>query len=211
MFRISKPKRPFHPRLRNPSKSSSAEKPREEIVFGLGESSLGHVLIATSARGVVTASIGRDPDRLIEELEERFPKARLVQEDRDCARPLALVIEAIEKPGRPLELPLDLRGTAFQVLVWNAVRKVTTGQTSTYSEIAAAIGKPKAIRAVGTACANSSMALLVPCHRILHKDGSLSQGCFWGDDGQRILLDREAAAAHAPSPAKSRAKKRRAA
>src|SRR5687767_7248779 len=98
MFRISKPKRPFHIRLRHTSKSSSAEMPpREEIVFGLGESSLGHVLIATSARGVVAASIGRDPDRLIEELEKRFPKARLIQEDRDCAKPLALVIEAIEK------------------------------------------------------------------------------------------------------------------
>lgn len=166
--------------------------PKEEIVFGLGESSLGYVLVACSAQGVVAILVGEAPYRLIEDLEQTFREARVVHEDRDCADLVAQVVAYIEKPRRTFDATLDMRGTPFQQMVWKAVQNVPAGQTSNYSEIARAIGKPKAMRAVGTACANSRFAIAVPCHRVLHKDGSPSGGSFWFGEHQRELLDREA-------------------
>ena len=171
---------------------------REEIVFGMGESSLGHVLVACSANGVVSILVGEAPHRLIDDLEGNFPDARVVHEDRDCADLVAQVVGYIEKPRRTFDVTLDMRGTPFQQLVWKAVQKGPAGQTSNYSEIARAIGRPKAMRAVGTACANSRFAIAVPCHRVLHKDGSPSGGSFWFGEHQRELLDREAKSALIP-------------
>lgn len=173
--------------------NSTAGQAKEEIYFGLGQSSLGHVLVASSKKGIVSILVGEDVHPLIEDLEQRFPKARIVQEDRDPEGMVARVVEYIEAPSRSLDLLLDLRGTAFRQRVWQAVRKIPAGQTSTYTEIARQIGAEKAMRAVGSACANNHLAIVIPCHRVLHKDGSLSGGSFWSDARQRELLDREAA------------------
>lgn len=164
-------------------------------MFGLHECSFGFLLVASSAKGIVSILIGPAPHRLVEDLEESFPDARLVREDRDCQDLLAILIGYLEKPVRQLHLKLDLRGTEFQRRVWEAVRKIPLGKTSTYSEIALEIGAPKAVRAVGSACRKSPMAIAIPCHRVLHKDGSPPGGNFWGLDRHKILLEREAKAA----------------
>ncbi len=165
---------------------------REDIRFGLGQSSLGRVLVALSEQGVVTISLGDDIEELIEELSVQFPTAEISREDRECREAVAQVVAYIENPSLKLEVPLDIRGTDFQKRVWQAVRKVPLGKIATYSDIAAKIGKPKAIRAVGSACAKSNFAVVIPCHRVLHKDGSLSGGYYGTTGRQRALLEREA-------------------
>lgn len=175
---------------------SMASQAKEEIVYGLGESSLGFILVAFGEKGVVSILTGDEPHRLVHDLEQRFAKAHLIHEDRDCVDLLEKITAYIESPARGLDLPLDIRGTAFQQRVWYAVRAIPLGETSSYSEIARVIGAPKAMRAVGTACANSYFSIAVPCHRVLRKNGSSSGGSFWGDDRHRILLEREASARH---------------
>lgn len=165
---------------------------REDIRFGVGNCFLGPVLVALSDQGVVEISMGDDVEELIEELHLSFPNAEISREDRECRDSVAQVIAYIENPSLKLEVPLDIRGTDFQKRVWLAVRKVPFGKIATYSDIAAKIGRPKAIRAVGTACAKSNFAVVIPCHRILHKDGSLSGGYYGTTGRQRALLEREA-------------------
>jgi len=137
----------------------------ETIRYGTGRCALGALLVASSERGIVSIMVRDSQSRLIRELEARFPKAKLVP---GCKGTVAKVARYIAAPFRPFPLPLDIRGTDLQQRVWREVRKIPFGATSTYSKIAAAIGAPKAIRAVASACSRSWFAFAVPCHRVLH-------------------------------------------
>ena len=163
----------------------------EEITFAVGQSSLGAILVASSKKGVAAILLGDDPDELVRDLQDRFPKARLIGADRDYEAMAARVIGFVEAPELGLELPLDVRGTAFQQRVWQALRQIPVGATVPYAEIALRIGLPKAVRAVASACAANNLAVAIPCHRVVRNDGSLS-GYAWGVERKRTLLDREA-------------------
>jgi AraC family transcriptional regulator of adaptative response/methylated-DNA-[protein]-cysteine methyltransferase len=164
----------------------------EEIKFAVGQCSLGAILVASSTKGVASILLGNDPDELIRSLQDRFPNARLIGADRDYEALVARVVGFVEAPHLGLDLPLDVRGTAFQQRVWQALQEVPVGQTVSYSEIARRIGAPKAVRAVAGACANNDLAVAIPCHRVVRYDGSIS-GYAWGVERKRMLLDREAA------------------
>jgi AraC family transcriptional regulator of adaptative response/methylated-DNA-[protein]-cysteine methyltransferase len=163
----------------------------EELRFAVGQSSLGAILVASSTKGVAAILIGDDPDALLRDLQDRFPRARLVGADPDYERLVAHVVGGVEAPARGLDLPLDVRGTAFQQRVWQALRDVPAGQTVTYSEIADAIGAAGSVRAVAGACAANTHAVAIPCHRVVRRDGALS-GYAWGVARKRALIDREA-------------------
>lgn len=162
-----------------------------EIRFAIGECSLGAILVAASARGVCAILIGDDPDRLARDLQDRFPRAVLIGGDVDFERIVATVVGFVEAPALGLDLPLDIRGTAFQQRVWQALREIPAGQTASYAEIARRIDAPKAVRAVAGACAANRLAVAIPCHRAVRNDGQLS-GYRWGIERKRALLDREA-------------------
>jgi len=162
------------------------------IRFGVGECSLGSVLVATTDAGVCAITLGDDPDALVRNLEDRFPSASLTGVDAGFERWMSAVVALVDDPRVGLDLPLDVRGTAFQQRVWQALRAIPVGSTATYSEIAAAIGAPKAVRAVAAACAANKLAVAIPCHRVVRTDRSLS-GYRWGVDRKRALLDREIA------------------
>ncbi|HEY8328197.1 MAG TPA: bifunctional DNA-binding transcriptional regulator/O6-methylguanine-DNA methyltransferase Ada [Rhodanobacter sp.] len=162
-----------------------------EIRFAIGECSLGAILVAQSERGVCAILLGDDPDALARDLQDRFPKARLLGGDRDYEQRVAQVVGFIEAPAIGLDLPLDVRGTAFQQRVWQALREIPAGSTVSYSEIARRIGSPKAMRAVAQACASNLLAVAIPCHRVVRNDGGLS-GYRWGVQRKRALLEREA-------------------
>ena len=163
-----------------------------EIRFAVGETSLGPILVAESDRGIVAVTLGDDAGALVRELQDRFPKASLIGGDGAFEARVAQVVGAVEKPGQGQDLPLDIRGTAFQQRVWNALRRVPAGETVTYAELAERIGDPKAVRAVAGACAANTLAVLIPCHRVIRTDGSLS-GYRWGVERKRDLLARESA------------------
>jgi AraC family transcriptional regulator of adaptative response/methylated-DNA-[protein]-cysteine methyltransferase len=165
----------------------------EEIRFAIGQSSLGAILVASSAKGVVAILIADDPDELSRDLQDRFPKARLVGGDRDYEALVARVVGLVEAPTLGLDLPLDVRGTAFQQRVWQALQNIPLGKTASYADIAVQIGLPKAVRAVAGACAANNVAVAIPCHRVVRSDGSLS-GYAWGVERKRRLLQAEAAA-----------------
>ena len=163
-----------------------------EIRFAVGESSLGSILVAATERGICAIQFGDDPEALVRGLQDRFPKARLLGGEPDFERWVAEVVGLVEAPAKGHDLPLDVRGTAFQQRVWKALREIPVGRTATYAEIAAAIGAPKAVRAVARACAANPAAVAIPCHRVIRTDGSLS-GYAWGVERKRALLGREAA------------------
>ncbi|MGM4909420.1 bifunctional DNA-binding transcriptional regulator/O6-methylguanine-DNA methyltransferase Ada [Rhizobium sp. 768_B6_N1_8] len=163
----------------------------EEIKFAVGQTSLGAILVASSKKGVVSILLGDDPDKLVHDLQDRFPKARLVGANRDYEALVARVVGFVEKPGVGLDLPLDVRGTAFQQRVWQALREIPVGETISYAEIAQRIGSPQAVRAVAGACAANKLAVAIPCHRVIRNDGALS-GYAWGVERKRALIDREA-------------------
>lgn len=165
----------------------------EEIRFAVGQSSLGAVLAASSRNGVVCILMGDDADGLVRELQDRFPRASILGGDRDYEALVARVVGFVEQPGLGLDLPLDIRGTAFQQRVWQALRRVPVGQTVSYAEIAQRIGAPRAVRAVAGACAGNRIALAIPCHRVVRHDGALS-GYAWGVERKRSLIERERAA-----------------
>ena len=162
------------------------------IRFAVGEASLGSVLVAATDKGVCAIMLGDDPDGLVRELEDRFPRAKLVAADPNFERTVAQVVGLVEAPGQNLDLPLDIRGTAFQQKVWQALRAIPVGATATYAEIARTVGRPKAVRAVAQACAANPLAVAIPCHRVVRTDGGLS-GYRWGVERKRKLLDREVA------------------
>ncbi|BCG79425.1 AraC family transcriptional regulator [Mesorhizobium sp. 113-3-3] len=163
----------------------------EDIRFAVGESSLGAILVASSRKGVASILLGDDPDALVRDLQDRFPKARLIGGDRDYEALVARVVGFVEAPQLGLDLPLDVRGTAFQQRVWQALRGIPVGGTVSYAEIAGRIGAPRATRAIAAACAANAHAVAIPCHRVIRKDGALS-GYAWGAERKRALLDREA-------------------
>ena len=162
-----------------------------QLHYAIAQCSLGSVLIARAERGVCAVLLGNDPESVTSELEKRFPHAALLRRDQELAQYLSQVVGLIEAPGRPLGLLLDLRGSTFQQRVWQALQEIPVGTTSTYAEVASRIGAPKAVRAVARACATNPLALVVPCHRVIGKSGSLT-GYRWGLERKRMLLDREA-------------------
>ena len=164
---------------------------REEIRFAVGQTSLGAILVASSEKGVAAILLGDDPDELVRGLQDRFPKAHLVGADRRYEAMVARVVGLVEAPGIGLDLPLDVRGTAFQQRVWQALRDIPVGETASYAEIARRIGSPQAARAVAAACAANNLAVAIPCHRVVRKGGALS-GYAWGVERKRTLLNREA-------------------
>jgi AraC family transcriptional regulator of adaptative response/methylated-DNA-[protein]-cysteine methyltransferase len=162
-----------------------------DIFFAIGKASLGSILVAQSNKGVCSILIGDDPEALIRDLEDQFPKANLTGDEAGYQELVAKVVGLIEQPGVDLDLPLDIRGTAFQQRVWKALQQIPPGPTATYTEIAKKIGMPKAVRAVAQACGANALAVAIPCHRVIKNDGSLS-GYRWGVDRKRALLEREA-------------------
>ena len=161
------------------------------IRYGIGRSSLGPVLAAASDRGICAILLGDDAAELVEDLERRFPNARAIEADAGFEASLAAVVALVEEPATGIDLPLDIRGTAFQQRVWQALRAIPAGETRSYAEIADAIGAPRAARAVAGACAANRLAVAVPCHRIVHRDGTVS-GYRWGVERKRALLKKEA-------------------
>ena len=164
----------------------------EMLTFAVGECALGAILVASSVKGVAAILLGDDPGALVRDLEDRFPKAKLVGGDSAYERLVAQVIGFVEAPGRGLALPLDVRGTAFQHRVWMALREIPAGQTASYAAIAENIGSPRSVRAVAGACAANPLAVAIPCHRVVRQDGALS-GYRWGVERKRELIARESA------------------
>jgi AraC family transcriptional regulator of adaptative response/methylated-DNA-[protein]-cysteine methyltransferase len=163
----------------------------QEIRFSVGGSSLGPLLVAATQHGICAVLFGKSRDALAKELAARFPRARLVAADAAFEATVAAVVDLVEHPDEVAKLPLDIRGTAFQERVWRALTEIAPGQTVTYAELAHRIGAPTAARAVARACATNRLAVLVPCHRVIGGDGSLS-GYRWGVARKKALLAREA-------------------
>lgn len=170
--------------------SMSMPIPGHETRFALRQTSLGSLLVAGSDKGVCAILLGDDPDALLQELQERFPKAGLIGGDTSFEDLVARVVGLIEAPARDPDLPLDIRGTAFQCRVWDALRRIPPGETVSYTELARRIGTPRAVRAVASACAANALAVVIPCHRVVRSDGGLS-GYRWGVARKRALLERE--------------------
>ena len=162
-----------------------------ELKFAVRDCSLGKVLVAASDKGVCFVALGDAAEPLLTNLRSRFPKARFVRGDADFETLVAEVLGFVEAPARSFELPLDIHGTAFQRRVWAALREIPAGSTVSYAQIARRIGEPKSVRAVAGAIAANKIAVAIPCHRVLHSDGSLS-GFRWGVERKRALLDKEA-------------------
>jgi AraC family transcriptional regulator of adaptative response/methylated-DNA-[protein]-cysteine methyltransferase len=163
------------------------------IRFAVGQCSLGAILVAATDKGVCAIAFGDDPDALVQDLQDRFDRAQLIGGDAEFEQLVAKVVGFVEQPSLGLDLPLDVRGTAFQQRVWQALREIPAGATISYLEIAQRIGAPKAVRAVAQACAANAIAVAIPCHRVVRNDGALS-GYRWGVERKRALLAREAAA-----------------
>ena len=161
-----------------------------DIKFAVGQCSLGSILVARSQKGVCSILLGDDPEELVRDLQDRFPRANLLGGDRDFETIVANVVGFVEHPEIGLELPLDLRGTVFQQRVWQALREIPAGQTASYAEIAKRIGAPKSVRAVAAACAANRIAVAIPCHRVVRNDGALSS-YRWGVERKRALLKAE--------------------
>ena len=160
------------------------------VRFAVGTCSLGAILVAATDKGVCAIDFGDDPAVLLRALQDRFPKADLVGADPAFEATVARVVGLIEAPGIGLDLPLDIRGTAFQQRVWQALRAIPAGQTASYAAIAASLGQPGAVRAVAGACAANTLAVAIPCHRVVRSDGALS-GYRWGVARKAALLERE--------------------
>lgn len=162
----------------------------EEIRFAIAETSLGALLVAASEKGVCSILMGDNPEKLLQDLQDRFTRARLVGGDAKFEKLVAKVVGLVERPRKDLDLPLDIRGTAFQWRVWRALTRIPRGETRSYSDIAKAIGSPSSVRAVARACATNPVALVVPCHRVVRADGDLA-GYRWGLKVKTRLLSKE--------------------
>lgn len=161
-----------------------------DIRFAVGQCSLGAILVAATDKGVCAILIDDDAEFLVQDLQNRFPRANLIGGDKEFERLVAQVVGFVEAPALGLDLPLDVRGTIFQQRIWQALRNIPAGSTVSYTELAKRIGMPKAVRAVAQACAANAIAVAIPCHRVVRNDGSLS-GYRWGVERKRILLERE--------------------
>ncbi|VTU26221.1 Regulatory protein of adaptative response [Variovorax sp. PBL-E5] len=162
-----------------------------DIRFAIGECALGAILVAQSERGVCAIALGDDPEALVRDLQDQFPQARLLGGDARFEQLVARVVGFVEAPGLGLDLPLDVRGTAFQQRVWQALREIPAGSTASYADVARRIGAPKSVRAVAQACGANHLAVAIPCHRVVRSDGHLS-GYRWGVERKSALLQREA-------------------
>lgn len=171
-------------------KKPPAKKAPQNISYAMRETSLGLLIVGATQKGVCALHFAENVEEGLDNLAKRYPHAQLTPDKGALAETFDTIIAFIDAPKRPLDLPLDIAGTVFQQKVWRALRAIKPGQTATYGEIAMAIGAPKAVRAVGTACGANPVSLVIPCHRILGKDGSLT-GYRWGVDRKRILLMRE--------------------
>lgn len=165
-----------------------------EIRFAVGQCALGALLVAASDTGICEIALHEDPEQLVRNLQDRFKAARLIGADREFEQWMAAVVGFVENPSVGLHLPLDVRGTAFQRRVWEALREIPVGTTATYTDIAERIGSPRSVRAVARACATNNIALAIPCHRVVRTDGSLA-GYRWSIERKRELIEREAKAA----------------
>jgi AraC family transcriptional regulator of adaptative response/methylated-DNA-[protein]-cysteine methyltransferase len=163
------------------------------IRVAFGQSSLGTVLVAATESGICAITIGDEAEPLRTDLARRFPNASFRDGDHDFERTVSEVVGLVEEPAHGINLPLDIRGTAFQQRVWQALRDIPAGATASYGEIATRIGSPKSARAVASACGQNNLAVAVPCHRAVGKNGSLT-GYHWGLERKRELLEREASA-----------------
>jgi AraC family transcriptional regulator of adaptative response/methylated-DNA-[protein]-cysteine methyltransferase len=176
--------------MNNPGIQSSGWAADSQIRFAIGECSLGSILVAISGRGICAIALADNPDSLVRDLQARFLQAEPSGADPDVEQLIAKLVDFIEAPALALDLPLDVRGTAFQQRVWQALRDIPVGTTISYAEIARRIGAPKAVRAVAGACAANILAVAIPCHRAVRTDGSLS-GYRWGVERKAELLRRE--------------------
>ena len=163
----------------------------QEVRFAVAECSLGPILVAASDKGICAILFGNDSETLLRDLKAQFPRARLIGGDKVFEELTAKVVGFVEDPAKGLDLPLDVRGTAFQHRVWDALRRIPPGSTASYAEIAEKISAPKAVRAVARACATNRIAVAIPCHRVVRSDGALS-GYRGGVERKRALLDKEA-------------------
>jgi AraC family transcriptional regulator of adaptative response/methylated-DNA-[protein]-cysteine methyltransferase len=162
----------------------------EAVRYAFGQSSLGGVLVATTARGICAIMLGDEPDQLLGDLRSQFRKAAIEQGDDGMALLVAAAVAAVDNPRLAAGLPLDIRGTAFQRRVWEALRAIPFGETRTYSQVAESLGAPGSVRAVASACAANPISVAVPCHRV-HRTGGALAGYRWGLARKRALLDRE--------------------
>ena len=174
--------------------AQAARRAREPIRYAVAASWLGLTLVAQSDRGLCAVFMGDDSEALATDLQRRFPRAELLAADAECRQRVATLIGSPETAGMPPAQPLDLRGTAFQQRVWHALLDIPVGCTASYTDIAQRIGAPRAVRAVAQACGANPVAVLVPCHRVVARNGALT-GYRWGVDRKRALLEREAAQA----------------
>ncbi len=163
-----------------------------EIYFAIAKCSLGSILVAQSEKGICAIFLGDEPEPLLHDLQNRFPQAQLIGGDNRFEKTVAQVVGFVEDPSQSFDLPLDIRGTAFQQRVWQALREIPVGTTCSYHDIAKHIGAPKAVRAVAGACAANKIAVAIPCHRVVRSDGDLS-GYRWGIERKRALLKNETA------------------
>jgi AraC family transcriptional regulator of adaptative response/methylated-DNA-[protein]-cysteine methyltransferase len=163
----------------------------QTIRYTIGKSSLGLTLIAASEKGICAIFFGDEPEGLREDLQATFPRAVIVGADKSFEKLTAKVLAFVDDPAKDLDLPLDVRGTAFQHRVWDALRRIPIGSTMSYAGLAKEIGAPKAVRAVARACATNPVAVAIPCHRVVGSNGSLT-GYRGGVERKRALLAKEA-------------------
>lgn len=164
-----------------------------KIYFALGICSMGDILVAQSEKGICAILLGDDANRLLQDLQDKFPQAELIGNNTEFEQLVSQVVGFVEAPEIGLNLPLDIRGTAFQQRVWQALRDIPVGTKVSYSDIAQQIGSPKAVRAVAGACAANMLAVAIPCHRVVRNDGALS-GYRWGIERKQALLNKESKA-----------------
>ena len=161
-----------------------------DIRYGFGSSRYGKIVVGITEKGVCCILFGATQKEMLEDLQTRFSKANLIRDSEHLEPTVASIVKKIDSPESPVNLSLDIQGTAFQEKVWAALRKIPAGETATYSDVASSIGKPKASRAVASACAANPLAVIVPCHRVVRAGGELS-GYRWGVDRKRRLLEDE--------------------
>ncbi|MBD1552422.1 bifunctional DNA-binding transcriptional regulator/O6-methylguanine-DNA methyltransferase Ada [Pseudomonas sp. C2L12B] len=178
------------PRLGMPPKQFRQGGAGVHIRFALAACSLGTILVAESDKGICAILLGDEPERLLEQLQDSFPRAELIGADPGFEQRVAQVVGFVEAPRLGLALPLDIRGTAFQERVWQALRDIPPGETASYTQVAERIGQPGAVRAVAQACGANRLAVAVPCHRVVRHDGALA-GYRWGVERKRALLGKE--------------------
>ena len=164
----------------------------EVIRTALADSPFGRLLVGATDKGVCFLGFAEPDDALLGDLRHRFPKAEIIVGDDTLAETLRTVLDFLQEPKQALELPLDLRGTAFQQRVWQTLCLIPAGETRTYGQLAEMVGNPRAIRAVARSCARNPVSLAVPCHRIVGSDGDLT-GYRWGVPNKRALLEKERA------------------